>query len=552
MEILALKNLSFCYAGESAAALREIDLRIRGGEIVLLAGGTGSGKSTLLRLIKRELAPRGELGGEIELGGRAISELSDRDAAARVGYVAQRPEEQIVTDRVYHELALGAESLGWPPALIRRRVAEVASFFGIDEWFDRPTAELSGGQRQLLTVASIMVTDPDVLLLDEPTSRLDPIAAAELISAVVRLNRELGTTLIIAEHRMEDILPYADRLIVLDGGRVAVDDTPRRAAAILPQCLPVADALPAAARLWREAAEDNIRVAAGECPLSVKEGRRFFAECIGGAGISESPEPPEPKKSQKPTADPAIELRDVFFRYSRDSDDALRGLCMTVRRGEIYCLLGGNGSGKSTALTVAAALRRPYAGSVRILGRRPAAWGEELHGGVLGYLPQEAEMLLLHDSVAEELASVGLSPRDLPPELQLPADRHPFDLSGGERELLALAKVLSRRPRILMLDEPTKGLDASARAALSSLLCRLRAEGMTIIAVTHDSEFAADVADRCGFLFCGELISEGGVREFFSGNAFYTTPAARITRGLAEGIVTVSAAREVVKAGCGS
>lgn len=550
MEILAVKKLSFCYAGESAAALAEIDLSVRAGDVILLAGGTGSGKSTLLRLIKREIAPRGDLRGGIEFFGRPIGELSDREAAARVGYVAQRPEEQIATDRVYHELAFGAESLGWNPALIRRRVAEVASFFGIDEWFDRSTNDLSGGQRQLLTVASVIVTSPDILLLDEPTSRLDPIAAADLISAVLRLNRELGTTLIIAEHRMEDILPYADRLAVLCGGRMVLFDTPRRAAAAISEVSPVFAALPAAARLW-------ISLGAacgggGECPVSVKEGRAFFAELANASKPSPNIKISPKTKNEAPAKrEVAAELRHVFFRYTRDGEDALRGLNIKIMRGEIYCLLGGNGSGKSTALSVAAALRRPYAGSVRIFGRRPAAWGEELYSGIIGYLPQEAEMLFLHDSVEEELSSVGMTLADLPPEFDLPADRHPFDLSGGQREMLALAKVLARRPRILMLDEPTKGLDGTARAALAALLCRLRDEGVTVIAVTHDAEFAADVATVCGFLFRGELISEGGVREFFSGNELYTTPAARITRGIADGCVTVSEARTLIMAGGG-
>lgn len=550
MEILALKNLSFCYAGESVTALDGIDFSVRAGEVILLAGGTGSGKSTLLRLIKRELSPRGELRGEIDFFGRPISELADRDAAARIGYAAQRPEEQIATDRVYHELAFGAESLGWSPTLIRRRVAEVASYFCIDEWFERPTSELSGGQRQLLTVASVMVTDPDILLLDEPTSRLDPIAAADLMSAVLRLNRELGTTLIIAEHRMEDILPYADRLMVLDGGRMTICDAPRRAAAALSLQSPVFASLPAAARLWRESADACGTVC--DCPLSVKEGREFFAECMNTepvrhAGSQKAEKPKAPQKR-----DSAIELRDVFFRYSRDGDDALHGLNVKIFKGEIYCFLGGNGSGKSTALSVAAGLRRPYVGSIRIFGRRPAAWGEQLYSGIVGYLPQEPEMLFLYDSVEEELASAGLSIKDLPPELVLPAARHPFDLSGGQREMLALAKVLARRPRILMLDEPTKGLDASARAALSALLCRLRDEGITVIAVTHDAEFAAETANRCGFLFRGELISEGEVRGFFDGNAFYTTPAARITRGMARGCVTVASARELISVGSGA
>ena len=524
MEILAIKDLSFCYAGEDSPAVSDINITVSQGDFTVLAGATGSGKSTLLRLIKRELAPRGVTTGNIDLCGAPVSALSDRDAAARIGYVAQRPEEQTVTDRVWHELAFGLECLGTPPALIRRRVAEVAAFFGIEDRFDRPTSALSGGEKQLLALASVMTMQPELLLLDEPTSRLDPIAAQNFISAVRRLNRELGLTVIIAEHRLEDILPLATQVVILDGGRVADSGDARAVAARIPPASPVADAMPAAVRLHRALGSTL------PCPLSVREGRGFIADNYGNSVRALPATDIAEKAEKKPYA---LEFSDVFFRYSREGADVLRGMSLRVPEGSITCLVGGNGAGKSTALAVAAGLCRHYAGKVRIFGEKKQP------EGCVSLLPQDVESLFLRDSVREELADAHCDPAALPFELDLPAGRHPYDLSGGQRQLLALAKVISHKPRLLLLDEPTKGLDAAAKRQLTDAIRRLAAGGMTVLAVTHDTEFAADIADRCALLFRGEVVSEDEPHRFFGDSAFYTTPASRMTRGYFDRAVTV-------------
>ena len=524
MEILAIKDLSFCYAGEDSPALSDVNITVSQGDFTVLAGATGSGKSTLLRLIKRELAPRGATAGGIDFCGAPVGALSDRDAAARIGYVAQSPEEQTVTDRVWHELAFGLECLGTPPALIRRRVAEVAAFFGIEDLFDRPTSALSGGEKQLLALASVMTMQPELLLLDEPTSRLDPIAARNFISAVRRLNRELGLTVIIAEHRLEDILPLATQVVILDGGKVADSGDARTVAARIPPASPVADAMPAAVRLHRTLGSTL------PCPLSVRDGRRFITDNYGNSVRALPATDIAEKNEKKPCA---LEFSDVFFRYSREGADVLRGMSLRVPEGSITCLVGGNGAGKSTALAVAAGLCSHYAGKVRVFGEKKCP------AGCVALLPQDVESLFLRDSVREELADAHCAPAALPFELDLPPGRHPYDLSGGQRQLLALAKVISHKPHLLLLDEPTKGLDAAAKRLLTDAIRRLAAGGMTVLAVTHDTEFAADIADRCALLFRGEVVSEDEPHRFFGDSAFYTTPAARMTRGYFDRAVTV-------------
>ena len=524
MEILAIKDLSFCYAGEDSPALSDVNITVSQGDFTVLAGATGSGKSTLLRLIKRELAPRGVTAGGIDFCGAPVGALSDRDAAARIGYVAQSPEEQTVTDRVWHELAFGLECLGTPPALIRRRVAEVAAFFGIEDLFDRPTSALSGGEKQLLALASVRTMQPELLLLDEPTSRLDPIAARNFISAVRRLNRELGLTVIIAEHRLEDILPLATQVVILDGGKVADSGDARAVAARIPPSSPVADAMPAAVRLHRTLGSTL------PCPLSVREGRRFITDNYGNSVRALPVTDIAANNENKPCA---LDFSDVLFRSSRERADVLRGMSLRVPEGSITCLVGGNGAGKSTALAVAAGLCSHYAGKVRVFGEKKCPVG------CVALLPQDVESLFLRDSVREELADAHCDPAALPFELDLPPGRHPYDLSGGQRQLLALAKVISHKPHLLLLDEPTKGLDAAAKRLLTDAIRRLAAGGMTVLAVTHDTEFAADIADRCALLFRGEVVSEDEPHRFFGDSAFYTTPAARMTRGYFDRAVTV-------------
>lgn len=535
MALLALRHLTFAYPNCQLPAIADVSLTVEKGEFLAVCGPTGCGKSTLLRLMKRELAPLGTLDGEIDVDGRPQSALNDAEAAARIGYVMQKPEQQIVTDRVWHELAFGLENLGLPQPVIARRVAEMAAYFGIEDWFDREVSTLSGGQKQLLNLAAVMVMQPELLILDEPTAQLDPIAASEFIATVAKINRELGLTVILTEHRLEEVIPACTRLLVMRDGRILDCDAPRQVISRLADKPELLCFMPAAARLFHRLGAE------GSCPLDVREGRAFIeARCNGVCALPEEPPLDE-------SAAPALTFRHVYFRYDRHAPDVLADMSFTVRTGEICCILGGNGSGKSTTLSVAAALQKSYAGRVEVFGKPLRAYrNQSLYRSCLTLLPQDVQSVFLCSTVREELAECGASPDALPFDFTPLMDRHPYDLSGGEQQLVALAKVLSTNPRLLLLDEPTKGVDAAARARLIGVLLALKAQGMTLLIVTHDVEFAAQCADRCCFMFRGQIVSEGTPRNCFGGNSFYTTAISRMSRGLLTGAVTVEDAARLL------
>lgn len=536
MALLAVKNLTFTYPLCDQPAIADVSLTVEKGEFLAVCGPTGCGKSTLLRLLKRELAPLGMLSGIIMVDDKPQSALTDREAACRIGYVMQRPEHQIVTDKVWHELAFGLENMGLPQPVIARRVAEMAAYFGIEDWFDKDVSALSGGQKQLLNLAAVMVMQPELLILDEPTAQLDPIAASEFIATVHKINRELGLTVIITEHRLEEVIPVCDRLLVLERGCVLHCDAPRSVVARLAGRAELLSFMPAAARLFHAVQGE------GACPLDVREGRHF----IEAQGRPYAALPDEPPLDE--SAPPALAFRDVYFRYGRNAPDVLSGMSFTVWEGEICCVLGGNGSGKSTTLSVAAALNRAYSGTVKVFGKKLREYkNQSLYRNCLTLLPQDVQSVFLCNTVREELAECGASAGMLPIDLAPLMDKHPYDLSGGEQQLVALAKVLATQPRLLLLDEPTKGVDAAAKARLITVMKALQAQGVTLVIVTHDVEFAAECADRCCFMFRGQIVSEGRPRAFFKQNNFYTTAVSRMTRGLFDGAVTVDDAARLLR-----
>ena len=532
MEILNVKNLSFSYntPDGQASVIRDVSFSLDRGDFLLVAGATGSGKSTLLRTLKRELTPEGTLSGDIRFFGTELSELSDRDAAARIGFVSQYPEESIVTDKVWHELSFGLENLGTPRDAIRRKTAEMAAYFGIEDIFDSPTDTLSGGQKQLLSLASVMAMDPDILILDEPTSRLDPIAASDFIATLHRLNRELSLTIIIVEHRLEEILPICSKVLALKSGRTSVFAPVRDALPTLVTDETLRRALPAALRVYGELNDEN----GNTPPLTIAEGRAYVENNYGN-GIRSLTDETAPD-----TASIAIELRGLRHRYVRDGKDVISDLDLTVYEGECITLFGGNGSGKSTLLKAVAGLVKPYSGSVKIFCKKLRDYKNgTLYDGCISMLPQDVKACFLYETVKDELDSVGFTSESLPIDLSYLYDRHPYDVSGGEMQLVALAKALSTRPRILLLDEPTKGLDAHMKSVFVKIIKKLKADGVTVFAVTHDTELAAEISDRTAMLFRGQITSIGSVRAFFSENSFFTTPVSRMTRGYYDGVVTV-------------
>lgn len=526
MEILRVENLSFAYAG-GAPVLSDVSFSARRGEFITVCGTTGSGKSTLLRMIKRELIPEGERSGKVEICGVSQDELSPLDAAAKVGFVFQNPEQQIVCDKVWHEIAFGLENLGLPQDAVRRRVAEMTCYFGLEDIFRKKTAELSGGEKQLVALASVMAMRPEIILLDEPTSRLDPIAARGFISTLKHLSDETCVTVIIVEHSLGELLEISDKLLFLNGGKVAAFDAPRRAMSVMigSDCEKM---LPAAPRVFFSTG------GTGECPVNVTEGRAYIENNFKNKISS------LPQKERGISKNTVLEVKNVYFRYEKSAPDVLNGLTFSVKEGEIFCLLGGNGSGKTTALGIISGLRRAYSGDVRIFGKRVSEYkNETLYKNCLSMLFQDVQTVFVKNTVYEDLAQVGGREFTLPFDISHLYGKHPYDLSGGEQQLAALGKVLLTKPRLLLLDEPTKGLDGASKERIKSVIRDLKNDGMTIVIVTHDTDFAADISDRCAMLFCGEIVSQGTPEEFFAENSFYTTEASRMTRGYYSGAVTI-------------
>ena len=558
MDILQIENLSFRYPGAERCAVDGVSFSVHSGEFLVVCGASGCGKTTLLRLLKPELAPAGELSGRI------VYSEGER-TPAQIGYVLQNPDNQIVTDKVWHELSFGLESLGYDNATIRLRVAEMASYFGIHQWFYKGVEELSGGQKQLLNLAAIMAMHPSLLILDEPTSQLDPIAASDFLETVKKINRDIGTTVIITEHRLQDIVPYADKAFVMDKGNVFLEGSPREiGAALREQKHGMFLSMPVPMQIY--GATDS----RDTCPLTVSEGRQWLERYCREKNITE-------EKREKINVDfltvvregeqqdpdnrknPAIQLKDVWFRYEKDSPDVVRDLSLEVRKGEFYALVGGNGTGKSTTLSLLSRVRQPYRGKIRLEGRDIRSFKDrELYCGCLGVMPQNPQSIFLKKTVLEDLYSViGGKKEKQSAEYQIHMkkekaiegivsltrlegllDRHPSDLSGGEQQRLALAKVLLLRPRILLMDEPTKGMDAEYKEEIGKILCKLKQHGLTIFMISHDVEFVAEYADRVGLFFEGNVVTSQNTREFFSGNNFYTTAANRMARQLFPDAVT--------------
>lgn len=553
MALLEVKNLSFTYprqpkdTTEPKPALSGVSLDIRRGEFMVLCGASGCGKSTLLRLLKRELAPEGEKSGEIIFCGKEQSTLSEREAACEIGYVLQNPENQIVTDKVWHELAFGLENMGVPTPVIRRRVAEMACFFGIDDWFRKKTTELSGGQKQLLNLASILSMQPKLLILDEPTSQLDPIAASDFIHTLSKINKELGLTILLTEHRLEEVFPLADRVAMMDQGKLLFVESPRQAGHELKKFDPnhrMLLGLPSAVRIYQGLDAEDVT-----CPLTVRDGRNFIEENYNNTITRLEREPEKKEEKDRPIA---MRMKDICFRYEKEEPDVLDHVALTLYEGEVVSLLGGNGAGKTTLLSVISGTNRPYYGKIEVFGKRLQKYrGKELYIRKLASLPQNPQTVFLKMTVREdyeELAKVlECKKSELEKKIQAVTqkleithllDRHPYDLSGGEQQRAAIGKVLLLEPRLLLLDEPTKGIDAWSKRQLGNLLKDLRGQGITVLMVTHDVEFAAEVSDRCGLFFDHEITSVDTPEEFFCNNNYYTTAANRISRQQYENAIT--------------
>lgn len=543
MESYTIKNLMFSYPEQDRLALNDISFSIQKGQFVVLCGPSGCGKTTLLRQLKTVIAPYGTKRGSVYFEGKLLEELEQREQSSRIGFVMQSPDNQIVTDKVWHELAFGLESLGYDTPSIRLRVAEMASFFGIQSWFYKDVTELSGGQKQLLNLASIMAMQPSVLILDEPTSQLDPIAAADFLSTVGKINRELGTTIILTEHRLEDAMPLADRVIVIDDGKIIADGEPKKVGQMLDrENHRMFLAMPVPMRVYAQV-PNNL-----ECPVTVRDGREWLDSYAENHPLNVDIES-ESNKNTNVASDmsdrvASVKLCDAWFKYDKEHPDVVKGASFAAYPGELLAILGGNGTGKSTTLSLLSGINRPYRGKVLLKGKEVSDISDsEKFNGMLGVLPQNPQSLFVKKTVELDLyemfKGMKLSKYEQDKrvkkisrmcELTQLMDRHPYDLSGGEQQRAALAKVLLLNPEILFLDEPTKGMDAEFKQQFAAILNRLLSQDVTIVMVSHDIEFCACYANRCALFFDGGIVTEGTPVEFFSGNSFYTTAANRMAR----------------------
>lgn len=561
--VLSCEHVSFCYPRQIDNAIEDISFSIGEAEFVVLCGQSGCGKTTLLRHFKKNQIPFGTGSGKLYYRGSDLETMDDRESAARIGFVGQNPDTQLVTDKVWHELAFGLENLGVPGEQIRRQTAEIAQYFGMESWFRRPVSELSGGQKQLLNLASVVIMQPDVLLLDEPTAQLDPIGTGRFLDTLRRLNRDLGTAVLLSEQRLEEVVPMADRVLIMHQGHLVADAVPGQCAAKLEayerdhnEALPIASAMPVAVRVWKAC---HYRDEASS-PVSIRQGKSWLSDRVRKTG-----QPGDPIKSavsdrhpchtaKRAVSETALFVDRLCFGYQKDQR-VLEDFTMRVPKGMLYAVVGGNGSGKSTALKAIMGICKPRRGKVKAAGK-------------IRFLAQNPKSLFTELTAAEELMAMllpenggaGLKEADRTQrvgemlsylELTAQREQNPMDLSGGQQQRLALGKLLLTEPDILLLDEPTKGLDGAFKEKLAEFLKDLCSKGKTVVLVSHDMEFCARYADQCGLLFDGQLISEGETRAFFRENVFYTTAAQRMSRGvcgdclLAEDIV-----RALQEAGC--
>lgn len=464
---IAVEGLTFSYPQAKTPVLRGLDWKVPRGAFAILVGGTGSGKSTLLSLLKPQIAPAGTREGLLAVGGVDVDRLDDAQGARSIGYVFQNPDNQIVCESVWHEMAFCLENLGTPQDEMRRLIAETSYFFGIDDWFRQSTDSLSGGRKQLLALASTLVAQPSLLLLDEPTSQLDPVAERNFLHALFRINRELGCTVVVATHAPRAMVDYATCAFELVNGQV------------------------------REILD-----------MEVLRTREPLVD-------ADKTVPPRMQGEDDPCA---LTFDDAWFRYDRESPWVLRNLDLCVAKAQIHALVGGNGCGKSTLLALAAGSSRLQRGKVRAGdGRR-----------VL--LPQDPRALFAAETTFDELmewsGQLGYGEEEvhrLLEKLGLTAQGcvHPYDLSGGQQQLLAIGKLLLAKPDVLLLDEPTKGLDAQARAKVAHVLLDLRAQGKTVLMASHDLDFVQQVADTVSMMFDGEIASTEPVTTFFANNVYY-------------------------------
>ena len=547
--MISLKDLTFRYGDATKPALQDIELEIADGEFVLITGPSGCGKSTLCRCLNG-LIPHfygGEITGMVEVQELNVLEHPTKELATRVGMVFQDPENQLVAMDVEREIAFGLENLAFPREIIAKRIEESLDTLGISNIRYRQIHELSGGEKQKVAIASVLALHPDILVLDEPTSELDPKGAEDVLSTVKRLNDELGLTVILIEHRLDRVIHLVDRMIVLDEGRIVADDRPRRVLANGDMAR-VGVGVPPIARMAQRLRDNGIDVS--DIPLTVKEGRSMLEDVF--KNTRKSPLPSDERAKGKPV----IEIENLWHIYP-DGPSALNNVSLSICKGEFVAIMGRNASGKTTLVKHINGLLRPTKGKVRVSGiDTQRATIAELARKV-GFVFQNPNDHLFADTVEDETAfilkNLGYKDGEITSRvdemlemfnLKVYRKQYPRSLSGGERQRVALASILVAKPEVLILDEPTRGMEHRLKGELMRFLDGYRENGNTVILVTHDVETVAEYADRVILLGEGKVVVDGGKRDVLSRALFFSPQINRLVQafekyGVPDNILTV-------------
>lgn len=521
MEIFKSEKLTFSFPNSIYYGLKDVSFTVDEGQMVLLVGASGSGKTTLLKHLKPVISPVGEKEGRVLYKNTPVDEISFNEQAGELGFVFQNPENQIVSEKVVQELVFGMESLRFDNLLMKRRVSEIAAFFGIEDLLNNNINHLSGGQKQIINLASVMMMDPDVLILDEPTAQMDPVLASEFLFLLTRLNKDLGKTIILSEQRLEEALPLADKVLVLDGGELIYEGTPKDTVTYLyDNNHQLFMSMPTPSKIHGFVKNQY------SMPLTVLEGRKWLNKMAEDRPLNKISKDVTTEKDEN---EKVINLKNIWFKYEKDSIDVIKNLSLKAGRGEFLTIMGGNGTGKTTLLTLISGVNKHYRGEAGIKGK-------------VGMLPQNPETLFLEETLKEDLMEIGAEEKVLELSRLLQIEKllgsHPYDLSQGEQQRAALCKVLLTEPDILLLDEPTKGMDYQVKKILASIINTLTDKGITVIMVSHDVEFTAEFGEKCALMFSGEIIASSHVSTFFKENSFYTTQANRMARNLLPDTVT--------------
>lgn len=533
MALIEIRNVNFRYPGMDTYAIEDINLDIDKGEFVLICGPSGCGKTTLVKQLLPAITPYGRRDGDVRFMGHDIAEYEESSLAGVIGYVSQNPMSQIITDKVWHEIVFGMESLNLSQDVMERRMAEISEFFGMQEWLDRDVDTLSGGQMQILHLASVMVMEPELLVLDEPVAQLDPVASRNFLDMLRRINDEIGTTIVIVEHHLEEVYGMVDRVVAMSKSRIDVDGEPRFVAANMKYD----SYLPSVVKIVRNVDKDI-----EDMPLSVSEGQRWLQKKIEKLGTDRDYSCNFPEAAKNDSKE-VLKIKDVAFAYE-DGKEVLKDCNLSVNSGEIFALLGGNGTGKSTLLYVLCRTRKESYGTIKVFGNKIKDIKDAPLGcGGMVYMPQDPMAIFteinVHDELREAMVGLDISSGEKEERISQMLSRlelagyekvHPYDLSSGQMQLLALGKLLLLEPKIILMDEPTKGLDYDRKLQFGSIMDELVKKDVAILMVSHDVEFCARFASRCALMHNGKIVAASPSREFFSGNRFFTTYANRMAR----------------------